>query len=63
MDLVFGPHVLWKFPQFIHSLLTRRGRIFQIPDEAGSIAEGIPVVRQGDVKAWVAQGLLLTTQF
>ncbi|MBQ4607598.1 MAG: tRNA (N6-isopentenyl adenosine(37)-C2)-methylthiotransferase MiaB, partial [Clostridia bacterium] len=26
----------------------------QIPDEAGSIAEGIPVVRQGGVKAWVS---------
>ena len=54
VDLVFGPHVLWKFPQFIHTLLTSRGRIFQIPDEAGSIAEGIPVVRQDSVKAWVS---------
>ena len=54
VDLVFGPHVLWKFPQFIHGLLTRRGRIFQIPDEAGAIAEGIPVVRQEGVKAWVS---------
>ena len=25
VDLVFGPHVLWKFPQFIHTLLTSRG--------------------------------------
>ena len=54
VDLVFGPHVLWKFPQLIHGLLTRRGRMFQIPDEAGSIAEGIPVVRQEGVKAWVS---------
>ena len=54
VDLVFGPHVLWKFPEFIHTLLTSRGRIFQIPDEAGSIAEGIPVVRQDKVKAWVS---------
>ncbi len=54
VDLVFGPHVLWKFPEFIHTLLTSRGRIFQIPDEAGSIAEGIPVVRQDSVKAWVS---------
>ena len=54
VDLVFGPHVLWKFPEFIHTLLTSRGRIFQIPDEAGSIAEGIPVVRQDQVKAWVS---------
>ena len=46
--------MLWKFPEFIHTLLTSRGRIFQIPDEAGSIAEGIPVVRQDKVKAWVS---------
>ena len=54
VDLVFGPHMLWKFPEFVHTLLTQRGRIFQNPDEAGSIAEGIPVVRQDSVKAWVS---------
>ena len=54
VDLVFGPQVLWKFPSFLYELLSHRGRIFQIPDEAGSIAEGIPVVRQGAVKAWVS---------
>ena len=54
VDLVFGPHMLWKFPEFLHTLLTSRGRIFQLPDEAGSIAEGIPVVRQDKVKAWVS---------
>ncbi len=54
VDLVFGPHALWKFPELLHTLLTSRGRIFQIPDEAGSIAEGIPVVRQDKVKAWVS---------
>ena len=25
VDLVFGPQVLWKFPEFIHTLLTSRG--------------------------------------
>ena len=54
VDLVFGPHMLWKLPEFLHTLLTSSGRIFQIPDEAGSIAEGIPVVRQDRVKAWVS---------
>ena len=54
VDLVFGPHALWKFPEMIHSLLTQRGRIFAVSDEAGSIAEGIPVVRQDRVKAWVS---------
>ena len=54
VDLVFGPQVLWRFPEFIHSLLTARGRVFQTPDLPGSIAEGIPVVRQDKVKAWVS---------
>lgn len=54
VDLVFGPQALWRFPEFIHTLLTGRGRIFQIPDECGGIAEGIPVVRQDSVKAWVS---------
>lgn len=54
VDLVFGPHALWKFPEMVHTLLTQRGRVFQTPDEAGSIAEGIPVVRQDSIKAWVS---------
>ena len=54
VDLVFGPHALWKFPEMVHGLLTRRGRTFSVDDEAGSIAEGIPVVRQDRVKAWVS---------
>ncbi len=54
VDLVFGTHALWRFPEMVKSLLTHRSRIFQSPDEAGSIAEGIPVVRQDKVKAWVS---------
>ena len=54
VDLVFGPHALWKFPEMIHTLLTQRGRIFRNEDEAGSISEGIPVVRQDKIKAWVS---------
>ena len=54
VDLVFGPHALWKFPEMVHDLLTRRGRTFSVEDETGSIAEGIPVVRQDNIKAWVS---------
>ena len=54
VDLVFGPQALWRFPEFVHTLLTRRGRIFEVADEPGSIAEGIPMVRQDPVKAWVS---------
>ena len=54
VDLVFGPHALWKFPEMVESLLARRGRMFLTPDEPGSIAEGVPVVRQDHIKAWVS---------
>ena len=54
VDLVFGPHALWRFPELLWRIHTRRGRIFDTPDEAGSIAEGIPVRREGKVKAWVS---------
>ena len=54
VDLVFGPHALWRFPELFYRLVTRRGRIFDIADEPGSIAEGIPQVRQDGVKAWVS---------
>ena len=53
VDLVFGPQALWRFPELFHRLLTRRGRIFDADPSAGAIAEGIPVVRQEGVKAWV----------
>ena len=54
VDLVFGPHALWRFPELLYRIQTRRGRIFEVADDPGSIAEGIPVVRQNGVKAWVS---------
>ncbi len=54
VDLVFGPHALWRFPELLYRVLTRRGRVFDTADEPGSIAEGIPVARQNGVKAWVS---------
>ncbi len=54
VDLVFGPHALWKFPEMVYGLLTQRGRTFELTDSPGSIAEGIPVVRQDSIKAWVS---------
>ncbi len=54
VDLVFGPHALWKFPELLWRVLSRRGRVFDTEDQAGSVAEGIPVVRQSAVKAWVS---------
>ncbi|MGE4485497.1 MAG: tRNA (N6-isopentenyl adenosine(37)-C2)-methylthiotransferase MiaB [Oscillospiraceae bacterium] len=54
IDLVFGPHALWRFPEFLERTLSERGRIFSVSDDPGSIAEGLPSLRDGGVKAWLS---------
>ncbi|MBQ7777928.1 MAG: tRNA (N6-isopentenyl adenosine(37)-C2)-methylthiotransferase MiaB [Oscillibacter sp.] len=54
VNLVFGPHALWKFPELLWRVYERRKRVFSVDDEHGTIAEGIPVVRERGVKAWVS---------
>ncbi len=54
VDIVFGPHALWKFPELLWRVLSRRGRVFDTEDIPGSVAEGIPMVRQSTVKGWVS---------
>ena len=52
VDGVFNPHELWRFPELLQSVLRTNKRIFAVDDSAGNIAEGIPVVRSSDLKAW-----------
>ncbi len=54
VDLVFGPQALWRFPELLCGVYTEKKRVFSIADEHGSIAEGLPVVRESDVRAWVS---------
>ena len=54
VDLVFGPHALWRFPEFLRRIYLRRGRVFETEASDGAIAEGLPVRRSGTVKAWVS---------
>ena len=54
VNLVFGPHALWKFPELLWRVYESRKLVFSVDDEHGTIAEGIPVVREKGVKAWVS---------
>ena len=54
VDGVFSTHHLWQFPEILLNVLTRKKRQFYIEDEPGSIAEGIPQVRDSKLKAWVS---------
>ena len=51
---VFSTHHLWQFPEILYRVLTGQKRQFWVEDEAGSIAEGIPQVRDSRLKAWVS---------
>ena len=54
VDLVLGPQAEWRLPELLYGVLTRRERAFSIDDEHGRIAEGLPVRRDGTVRAWVS---------
>ncbi|MCI9122046.1 MAG: tRNA (N6-isopentenyl adenosine(37)-C2)-methylthiotransferase MiaB [Oscillibacter sp.] len=54
VNLVFGPQALWRFPELLWQVYETGKRVFFVEDEPGSIAEGLPVVRERGVKAWVS---------
>ncbi len=53
VDLVFGTHVVHRLPELLFKALTQRKRVFELPDTDGVIAEGLPVKRDNDKKAWL----------
>ncbi len=60
VDMVFGPHEVWQFPELLWRTMERRGRrgnksrlIAAEPSE-GVVAEGLPRRRDSAVKAWLS---------
>ena len=54
VDLVFGTHVVYKLPELLYRTLCEDGRVFELPDHEGNIAEGLPTVRDGSVRAYLS---------
>ncbi len=60
VDLCFGTHEVWRFPELfmkareVHGLPGNKGRVFAAEDSDGVIAEDLPRLRQEGVKAWLA---------
>jgi len=50
----FNTHELWRFPQLLYRTLTEKKRVFYTEDSDGVIAEGLPRLRSGSLKAWVS---------
>ena len=54
VDIVFGPHELWRFPELLQNYMTGHKRIFATEKNDGAVIEGIPLRRDGTVKAWLS---------
>jgi len=54
VDGVFSTHHLWQFPEILDRVLNSKKRCFYTEDEPGSIAEGLPQLRDNTLKAWVS---------
>ena len=52
VSLVLGTHHQYKFPEDLNRFLVGTKRVFDIGEEDGGIAEGLPVYRSG-VKGWL----------
>ena len=53
VSLVFGTHVIHRFPELLWQTLNQRKQLSCTPQEDGVIAEGLPVLRDGSFKAWL----------
>jgi len=54
VDLLFGTHALYRFPQLLYKALSGREHVFDTKDEDGRIAESLPVRRDSSYKAWLS---------
>ena len=54
VDLCFGPHELWRFPQHLRRYLDKHKRVFETTQQDGCVIEGMPLKRDGKVKAWLS---------
>ncbi len=52
VNLVFGTHVLHRLPEFIFRVLSGE-KVFCTDESKGVIAEGLPIHRDGEIKAWL----------
>ena len=53
VSLVFGTHVIHQFPRLLWEALGSRRQLTVTPQEDGVIAEGMPIHRDGEFKAWL----------
>lgn len=54
VDIIFGPHGIYKFPEMLYNAMTLHKKIYSFPEEKDKISEGLPVLRKSKYKADVS---------
>ena len=54
VDIAFGPHTMQDFPKDLYEAIKEKKKIEDILDIDGNIIEGMPIVRNDNIKASVA---------
>lgn len=54
VDIVFGTHSLYRFPEILSDALLNRNRVFDVRDSDGVIIEDMPIKRKEGPCAWVS---------
>ncbi len=53
VDLIFGTHNIHRLPEYLHDAYMNKERVIEVWSQEGDIVERMPVLREGNVKAWV----------
>ncbi len=53
VDLVFGTHNLHRFPELLYKCIIDNTHVYEISRTEGEVAEGMPVLRESNIKSWV----------
>jgi tRNA-2-methylthio-N6-dimethylallyladenosine synthase len=55
VNLVFGTHVIHRLPELLYAAVNENRRVFERGDDSEDkqIVEGLPVRREGNMKAWL----------
>ncbi len=53
VDMIFGTHTLYKFPEDLYKVIEEKNKLIDILDIDGKVFEGLPIKRDSKVKASV----------
>jgi tRNA-2-methylthio-N6-dimethylallyladenosine synthase len=54
VDMIFGTHSLYKFPEILEKALNETYTIIDVLDTDGYIVEDMPIQRVDNIKAWIS---------